>query len=180
MSHFFTQEILPIYLIYIPTNCIFIEIEKSVNNSECLPVIGLLFFAGIQPREVRCLKWKVIDLEENSITARSQCSKTGCVRQVEILPALKHILSMHKKDGEANVCLPNWKRKWEIIREEAGFKGTRVQDVLRHTYASYFAERFTDLPRLQLNIGHRDLSLLRSRYINMRGIPNLGASSFFN
>ena len=54
------------------------------------------------------------------------------------------------------------------------------QDVLRHTYASYFAKRFKDLPRLQLNMGHHDLSLLRSRYINMRGISNLEATSFFN
>ena len=59
---------------------------KSGNNSGCLPAIGLLLFAGIRPREVRRLKWKDIDLEENSITVRSQCSKTGGVRQVEILP----------------------------------------------------------------------------------------------
>lgn len=79
-----------------------------------------------------------------------------------------------------NMSPPNWRRKWKNIREKSGFKDTWVQDVLRHTYASYFAKRFKNLPRLQLNMGHHDLSLLRSRYINMRGISNLEATSFFN
>lgn len=78
------------------------------------------------------------------------------------------------------ICPPNWRRKWKNIREISGFKGVWVQDVLRHTYASYHAKKFHDLPRLQVNMGHRDLSLLCSRYINMRGISNVEAESFFN
>ena len=58
--------------------------------------------------------------------------------------------------------------------------GRWVQDVLRHTYASFHAKNYADLPRLQLNMGHRDQSLLRSRYINMHGISRAEAKSFFN
>ena len=152
----------------------------SRKNRECLPAVGLLLLAGIRPREVRRLKWKDIDLEENLITVRSQCSKTGGVRHVEILPALRRILVECQKGEESCICPPNWRRKWKNIREISGFKGVWVQDVLRHTYASYHAKRFRDLPRLQVNMGHRDLSLLRSRYINMRGISNVEAESFFN
>ena len=129
---------------------------KSAENTkkrDCLPAVGLLLFAGIRPREVRRLKWKDIDLEEGFITVRSQCSKTGGVRHVEIVPSLKQILAKYKSDDESVICPPNWRRKWKNIREESGFKGTWVQDVLRHTYASYFAKRFKDLPRLQLNMG---------------------------
>lgn len=50
---------------------------KVQKNSECLPAVGLLLFAGIRPREVRRLKWKDIDLEEGFITVHSHCSKTG-------------------------------------------------------------------------------------------------------
>ena len=153
---------------------------KVQKNSECLPAVGLLLFAGIRPREVRRLKWKDIDLEEGFITVHSHCSKTGGVRHVEIVPTLKRILTKYKSDDESAICPPNWRRKWKNIREKSGFKGTWVQDVLRHTYASYFAKRYRDLPRLQLNMGHRDLSLLRSRYINMRGITALDARAFFN
>lgn len=152
----------------------------SRKNRECLPAVGLLLLAGIRPREVRRLKWKDIDLEENLITVRSQCSKTGGVRHVEILPALRRILVECQKGEESCICPPNWRRKWKNIREISGFKGVWVQDVLRHTYASYHAKKFRDLPRLQVNMGHRDLSLLCSRYINMRGISNVEAESFFN
>ena len=151
----------------------------SRKNRECLPTVGLLLFAGIRPREVRRLKWKDIDLEEGFITVRSQCSKTGGVRHVEIMPALKRILAKYKKEGESAICPPDWNRKWKNIREESGFKGTWVQDVLRHTYASYFVKRYRDLPRLQLNMGHRDLSLLLSRYVNMVGIKKSDAKAFF-
>ena len=152
----------------------------SRKNRECLPAVGLLLLAGIRPREVRRLKWKDIDLEESFITVRSQCSKTGGVRHVEIMPALKRILAKYRREDESAICPPDWNRKWKNIREISGFKGVWVQDVLRHTYASYHAKRFRDLPRLQVNMGHRDLSLLRSRYINMRGISNVEAESFFN
>ena len=152
---------------------------KNAKKRDCLPAVGLLLFAGIRPREVRRLKWKDIDLEEGFITVRSQCSKTGGVRHVEIMPALKRILAKYKREDKSAICPPDWNRKWKNIREESGFKGTWVQDVLRHTYASYFAKRYRDLPRLQLNMGHRDLSLLRSRYVNMVGIKKSDAKAFF-
>lgn len=129
---------------------------KSAENTkkrDCLPAVGLLLFAGIRPREVWRLKWKDIDLEEGFITVRSQCSKTGGVRHVEIMPALKRILAKYKREDKSAICPPDWNREWKNIREESGFKGTWVQDVLRHTYASYFAKRYRDLPRLQLKMG---------------------------
>jgi len=157
---------------------------------DCSASVGLLLFAGIRPREVRRLEWRDIDLEENSITIRSQCSKTGGVRQVEICPALKNWLihSMNQKTQylgeisqvEQKICPDNFNRKWKTIRDTSGFKGIWVQDVLRHTFASYHAKRFKDLPRLQLNMGHRDQSLLRSRYVNMSGITTADAKAFFN
>ncbi|MBR6389053.1 MAG: hypothetical protein IKS15_02935, partial [Opitutales bacterium] len=70
--------------------------------------------------------------------------------------------------------------KWRKIRDASGFCGSWVQDVLRHTYASYFAKHFADLPRLQLNMGHSNLALLRSRYVNLSALSSASAKSFFN
>lgn len=144
-----------------------------------MPAVCLLIFAGIRPREVRRLHWGDIDLIENTITVRSQCSKTGGVRQVEICPALKRILMRYRAQPETPMCPAGWTARWRTIRDKSGFKGIWVQDVLRHTYASFYAKHFADLPRLQLNMGHCDLSLLRSRYINMRGISKHCAQKFF-
>lgn len=143
-------------------------------------VAALLVYTGIRPREVRRLTWRDIDTEEKIITVRSQCSKTGGVRQVEIPPVLNRLLITHKSESSSYICPMDWQRRWRKIRDNSGFRGRWVQDVLRHTYASFHAKNYADLPRLQLNMGHRDLSLLRSRYINMHGISRSEAKSFFN
>lgn len=156
-----------------------LKTAKTKLYANCSAAVGLLVLAGIRPCEVRRLKWYDIDLDENFITVRSVCSKTGGVRQVEICPALKRFLQVLKNEPDSYVCPPNWNRRWRAIRDTSGFNGRWVQDVLRHTYASYHAKYFRDLPRLQLNMGHRDQSLLRSRYINMAYINRSDAQKFF-
>lgn len=153
----------------------------KLESPECAVVAALLVYTGIRPREVRRLTWRDIDTEEKTITVRSQCSKTGGVRQVEIPPVLNRVLIAHSRElKEEKICPTDWQRRWRKIRDNSGFRGRWVQDVLRHTYASFHAKNYADLPRLQLNMGHRDLSLLRSRYVNMHGISRIEAKSFFN
>ena len=149
------------------------------DDSGCAAAAALLVYAGIRPREVRRLTWRDIDTEEKTITVRSQCSKTGGVRQVEIPPVLNRLLITHKSENCSPICPADWQRRWRKIRDNSGFRGRWVQDVLRHTYASFHAKNYADLPRLQLNMGHRDLSLLRSRYVNMHGISRADAKCFF-
>ncbi len=157
-----------------------IKTAKSPKYKECVAAVAILAFAGVRPREVRRLKWKDIDLEESSITVRAQCSKTGGIRQVEMPPVLKNLLNKEKKTNlDAAICPTNWLSRWKHIREESGFKGNWIQDVLRHTYASFYAKYYRNLSRLQLNMGHRDQSLLRSRYVNMNNITRQDAKSFF-
>ncbi len=156
-------------------------IKTAQNESpEYAVVAALLVYTGIRPREVRRLTWRDIDTEEKIITVRSQCSKTGGVRQVEIPPVLNRLLITHKSQNTSHICPTDWQRRWRKIRDNSGFRGRWVQDVLRHTYASFHAKRYANLPRLQLNMGHYDVSLLRSRYVNMRGISNTDARNFFN
>ena len=150
------------------------------ESPEYAIVAALLVYTGIRPREVRRLTWRDIDTEEKTITVRSQCSKTGGVRQVEIPPVLNRLLITQKSQNSSHICPTDWQRRWRKIRDNSGFRGRWVQDVLRHTYASFHAKNYADLPRLQLNMGHRDQSLLRSRYINMHGISRAEAKSFFN
>ena len=152
----------------------------QLESPSCGVVAALLVYTGIRPREVRRLTWRDIDTEEKTITVRSQCSKTGGVRQVEIPPVLNRFLITHKSENTSHICPTDWQCRWRKIRDNSGFRGRWIQDILRHTYASFHAKRYADLPRLQLNMGHRDQSLLRSRYVNMRGISRVEARCFFN
>ena len=161
------------------------EIRRLIKNAQrespkYAIVVALLVYAGIRPREVRRLTWRDIDTEEKIITVRSQCSKTGGVRQVEIPPVLNRLLIAHQLESTSHICPLDWVCRWRKIREDSGFSGCWEQDVLRHTYASFYAKRFKDLPRLQVNMGHSNQMLLCHRYINMRGISRLEAKEFFN
>ena len=156
-------------------------IETARRESQIYAIVAaLLVYTGIRPREVRRLTWRDIDTEEKTITVRSQCSKTGGVRQVEIPPVLNRLLISRKSQNSSHICPTDWQRRWRKIRDNSGFRGRWIQDILRHTYASFHAKRYADLPRLQLNMGHRDQSLLRSRYVNMSGISHIEAQGYFN
>lgn len=157
-----------------------LKTSQSKQLKKCIAGVAILTLAGIRPKEVRRLKWSDIDLNENSITIRSQCSKTGGVRQVEICTSLKKLLKrINISDTNSFICPRNWPQLWKNLRDVSGFKGIWQQDVLRHTYASFFAKHFQDMPRLQLNMGHHNQSLLRSRYVNMNGISKADAKAFF-
>lgn len=155
------------------------ECSEKLFNAECLAGFALMLWAGIRPREVRALRWSDVDLRENIITIRSKNSKTGGTRHVTILPALKRILLARQRERQELITPPNWEQKWRKIRASAGFETSWQQDVLRHTFATYHAKFFKNLPRLQMEMGHCNLSLLRSRYINMRDITKRDAKDFF-
>ena len=171
------KEILPLKLA---------DVKRLIKNArkegtQFAVTAAILIYTGIRPREVRHLTWRDIDTDENVITVRSQCSKTGGVRQVEIPPALNRLLlASCPESAEERICPSGWVRRWRRIRDTSGFRKAWVCDILRHTYASFHAKRYSDLPHLQLNMGHADLALLRSRYVNMHGIAGTEAKCFFN
>lgn len=119
--------------------------------------LSLLLYGGIRPTEVTRLQDEDINWEERQVIIRPRASKTGGGRAVP----LRAVRGMSKCD----LCIPrNWKRKWQALRRAAGFRDW-VPDVCRHTFASYHAAKFRNLPELQLEMGHRDTYLLRSRYM---------------
>ena len=55
----------------------------------------------------------------------------------------------------------------------------QVQDVLRHTYASYHLAHFGNCSLLQKEMGHATPSLLLTRYLNMDGITPITGAMFW-
>lgn len=156
-----------------------VAVSERKEFAPCSAGVALLVWAGLRPAEVRRVRWRDVDLAERSITIRAQCSKTGGVRQVDVCGALaaslKRYRQVHCPAADDLLCPADWVGTWRRIRDEAGFKGRWVQDVLRHTFASYHAKRYKDMNLLQWNMGHRDQSLLRARYVNLQGITRQAA-----
>ncbi len=154
----------------------------------CLPALALMLYAGVRPEEVRRLHWQDIDWEEGELYMSPRHTKTGGGRHVPLCRPLLRLLKQEYKyqkqsksprsKDTASLCPPKWRERWQYLRQAAGFTDW-VPDILRHSFASYHAKHYKDLPRLQLAMGHRNSQLLLTRYINLRGITKQAARSFW-
>ncbi len=152
------------------------RLERTSRQPEHAPMrlsLHLMLYCGIRPTEVRRLRPADFNWDEGTVRIRPSASKTGGGRVVPLR------LRRSARRVPMNPILPrDWEKRWRALRRAAGFSHW-VPDVLRHTFASYHAAHFRNLPALQLEMGHRDCSLLRSRYVNAAGITRAAAARFF-
>ncbi|PNC24488.1 hypothetical protein CXU19_05860 [Akkermansia muciniphila] len=161
-----------------------LTVAAEYANGACLAAIGLMLYAGIRPEEVRRLDWAQINLREGMVSLKARHSKTGGARIVTIRPVLRNLLERAAAMGfgTGSVCPHNWPAKWRALRRLAGWDGKEKKwtaDILRHTFASYFARHFKNLHVLQMEMGHASSDLLRTRYLNMEGITEMTAAVFW-
>lgn len=120
--------------------------------------LHLMLHCGLRPAEVKRLQpGRDILWDEQQVVVRPSVSKTGGGRMVP----LRRPHGLRREECTIPV---NWEQRWRALRKAAGFSRW-VPDVCRHTFASYHAAFFRNLAALQLEMGHRDLGLLRSRYM---------------
>lgn len=150
------------------------ETAESYNGGCGAAAVGMMLYAGIRPHEVERLTWSQVDLREKAIFIRPQHSKTGGARRITIHRPLLEILLRHRRNDGTRICPPQWQRHWRQLRELAGWHGAKrwQQDVLRHTFASYHLKHFRSYAELQCEMGHRDAGLLRTRYLDQRGVKD--------
>lgn len=124
--------------------------------------LHLMLYCGVRPTEVQRIDpARDIDWKHRQVLIRPQTSKTGGGRIVPLRKAQRI-----RRDCRETIPR-NWCNKWKALRREAGFNRWQA-DVCRHTFASYHAQRFRNLPQLQLEMGHRSCELLRTRYVMAR------------
>jgi integrase len=120
----------------------------------CFIPVCLLLFTGIRPAELARLRWSNIKLDKGLLYITEDISKTSSVRLVTIEPLLLSFLrALPNSCKRGDVAPPNWDERWTRIRAAAGVKG--LQDVCRHSYASYWlAAHNGDMGGLLQNMGH--------------------------
>ncbi len=133
------------------------RLRHAARNTDMELSLHLMLYGGVRPAEVARLKPADFCWRENIVIIRPQTSKTGGGRVVP-LRGCRHIAPRFR------VIPANWHRRWLALRREAGFTKW-VPDSCRHTFATYYAAHFRNLHDLQLEMGHHDLHLLRSRYM---------------
>lgn len=124
--------------------------------------LHLMLYCGVRPTEVRRLDPEHdIDWAHRQVLIRPQTSKTGGGR---IIPLRK--AACIRRDCRYTIPA-DWERRWRRLRRSAAFHNWQA-DVCRHTFASYHAQRFRNLSQLQLEMGHSNTGLLRTRYVMAR------------
>lgn len=156
-----------------------LKIARKPEHRSCMPALGVMLWAGVRPTEMRRLTWECIDWEEGVITMPSVHSKTGGCRHITLQPVLAGWLREAGVREQGPICPPNWPRRWQRLREAAGAIPWQ-QDVLRHTFASYHVKQWHNFELLQMEMGHRSSSLLRTRYLSMKGITRIQAAHFWS
>ena len=154
---------------------------ERYQGGSCAAAVAMMLYAGIRPHEVARLSWAQVDLRERAIYILPQHSKTGGARRVTIHKPLLRILRTHRRANGEKICPPGWLRHWRELRRAAGWGSPAhpwPQDALRHTFASYHLSHFRSYAELQVEIGHRDATLLRTRYVDQRPVVN--AEAFWN
>ena len=154
---------------------------ERYQGGSCAAAVGMMLYAGIRPHEVARLTWAQVDLREQAIYILPQHSKTGGARRVTVHKPLLRILRTHRRANGEKICPPGWLRHWRELRLSAGWNAPAhpwPQDALRHTFASYHLSHFRSYAELQVEIGHRDATLLRTRYVDQRPVVN--AEAFWN
>lgn len=130
--------------------------EKPRFRDMRLP-LQLMLFCGVRPTEITRIQPEDIHWQDKELIIRPATSKTGGGR---IIP-LRNITPCNS----TRIVPENWNERWKALRQAAGFTHWQA-DACRDTFASYHAAHFRNLAELQLEMGHRDATLLRTRYIS--------------
>jgi integrase len=172
----------------------------TLTITQCKTLVGLILdkhkhlgiytvlclFAGIRPSECARLQIEDINISERVVSIKRTRAKTHQGRDVKIEDNLVKWLDyfiVEKKSGPI-VNTTNLRTKLEELRADLGFKvlGRNPyapkwpEDVLRHTYASYWIALYQDRPKLAEYMGNSP-HIIGQRY--KRVVPKSEAIEFW-
>jgi integrase len=140
------------------------KLLQTANDNPLLPFVVLGMFAGIRPDEIRRLTWDKVKLDSKVIILGADATKTGQHRVVELNDtALAWLRTCAQKSGRV-VDMPEitFKRTWKALRQSAGFKHWRHDD-MRHSAATYQCALTGDYAKVAADLGH-DVRVLHRHY----------------
>lgn len=86
------------------------------------------------------------------------------------------------KGHNSLVTITSRKTRLYALRQRAGYSPANPwpHDCLRHSFASYSIKAGHDLNQLSADMGHTGFNLLKTRYLNMRGLTRQSATLWWN
>jgi integrase len=138
-----------------------------------LPSVAIAALAGVRSQEILRLTWEDIDLRKKLIEVAAEKEKTASRRLVPILPALADWLRDHPNRKGPIVTGFSYASGWNraITREVRRFNAEakkvngpqipRIQNGLRHSFASYRLAIVKSAPQVALEMGNSPKKLMK-------------------
>ncbi|MBI2071197.1 MAG: tyrosine-type recombinase/integrase [Elusimicrobia bacterium] len=126
----------------------------EVCDKRIYPVVACALLTGMRRGEMLGLRWENVDLNTGIIYILE--SKSGKSREIMISPKLAKIFEKigPRPEGPVfTVTRMTLRRCWERALRDANIQNFVFHD-LRHTFASNFIMKTSDLPALQKILGH--------------------------
>jgi integrase len=130
-------------------------------------------FAGLRPSECQLLKWENVHLEEKTITVLAATSKTKESRNVPIEANLLVWLEAYAPEKPHGLVTPqpNLIQRLQAFHAALGYRvgnknqdaSTWPQDVMRHSYGSYWLARYKQRAVLAEHMGN-SLQIIKKHY----------------
>jgi integrase len=134
-------------------------LEKSPRDYVAFFAVGA--FAGLRTSELLRLDWSEVDLGRRLVKVSTE-SKTGR-RNVKISDNLAAWLAPLAQPSGRIITSRNCRFARAFAVTAAGL-AEWPDNGLRHSYASYFLEQFKDAPRLAVELGHTNPTMLYKHY----------------
>ena len=142
-----------------------------------LPYLPICLFAGLRPDEAKRLRPEHIGKEY--ITLPPDITKTASARTVAIRPNLRAWLRRYPLPPEGathGLSKDRFKKHLTALAKAAGIQW--VQDIMRHSFASYAYEASRDASATAYEMGHQGTDIFFRHY---RGLVHPGdGQTFFN
>jgi integrase len=143
--------------------------QESPHAEVAVPFAAVCLFAGLRPGEAEGLKWESIDFDTSELDVLAETSKTGKLRHVRMQPTLVEWLRPYAGRRKGLIVGTAWRDKWESVRRVAGYRIGPApvggwpkdakpwpEDVLRHTYASYWLPIHKSKSELAMQMGNSE------------------------
>ena len=142
---------------------------QSPEFQELIPYFAVCCFAGLRPTEAEKLTWEMIDLQHRQITVLASTSKVKDSRNVEIEKTLMEWLKSWTGEKKGLIVNPvNLRKRLTKFRIAVGYKYKKlgldeyfnpqgqewVEDVMRHSYGSYYLSVKKDYGHVAMQMGN--------------------------
>lgn len=160
--------------------------KTETNFPDLMVYHAVCLFGGLRPTEAKMLKWENIYLEEKQITVLRETSKVKETRNVQIEDTLMYWLKSYPgtKSGFI-VKQKGFRTATEKFRAALGYKIGKQnkdgfkwpEDILRHSYASYWLPKYNHRGLLAEQMGN-SLKMIKDHY--KRVVKTSDVDAFWN